>query len=554
MFEGVLCYINFMIEDIDFLADVDENTPPEVLFKMLLAARRGYFSSLEREVILSNTVAYLKCSVFGKSSEKRKKPDLQLFDEAKASADDLTQDHPLVIATQTLDESVNAVRVNTQEVTQKSKARKPINLNFPRIDVVHDLRDDQKMCVCGCTLTAFGADVTEQLQVVPAYIQVLRHKRLKYSCQSCKEGVKIAPVCSQAISKTLAAPGLLAHVAVAKFDDHLPLNRQAEIWNRLGVNLCRATLSSWVLKMGSALSPLLTHLQAHVCQGDYIKADETPLQVLKTPNKSNTSNSYMWVYCNANTPKPAVVYDYQKTRHGEHAKDFLKGFQGVLQTDGYAGYHTVTSQSGVQGMGCMAHARRKFYDVFQLTKQEGIASKALDMMGKLYAIEAEMKDEAVDVKLKVRQEKSKIILEAFYEWLIQIKGSVQPKGSLDKAITYALNQREHLSYFLRNGRVDIDNNSAERCMKPFAVGRKNWLFMGSPEGAKAGAVLLSLIETAKLNGLNPEGYLTHVLSHKMRQDDPQFIESLMPWNVTLTSEYPPPQTQIDDKIDTSHLK
>jgi transposase len=185
--------------------------------------------------------------------------------------------------------------VETPEVTKKSKARKPIDLNFSRIDVVHDLTDDQKICGCGCTLTAFGADITEQLQMVPAYIQVLRHKRLKYACKSCKDGVKIAPVCSQAISKTLAAPGLLAHVAVDKFDDHLPLNRQAEMWNRMGVGLSRSTLSSWVLKMGSSLLPLITHLQNHLCQGNYIKADETPLQVLKTPNKSNASNSYMWV-------------------------------------------------------------------------------------------------------------------------------------------------------------------------------------------------------------------------------------------------------------------
>lgn len=456
-----------MIEDIDFMAEVDENTPPDVVYKMLLAARRGYLEKLEREALLSNEVAYLKVKLFGSSCEKRKKikqPDPRIFDEAKASADDLSQDHPIVVATQTLDESVNDVSVETPEVIQKSKARKPIDLNFPRIDVVHDLTDNQKICVCGCTLTAFGADITEQLQVVPAYIQVLRHKRLKYACKSCKDGIKIAPVCNQAISKTLAAPGLLAHVAVAKFDDHLPLNHQSEIWNRLGVNLSRATLSSWVLKMGSALSPFITHLQNHLCQGDYIKADETPLQVLKTPNKSNASNSYMWVYLNANTQKPAVVYDYQESRHGEHAQNFLTDFQGVLQTDGFAAYNTVTSQAGVTGMGCWAHARRKFYDVYQLAKQEGVASKALDTIGKLYAIEAEIKDEPVDEKLKVRQEKSKVILEAFYEWLIQIKGFVQPKGSLDKAINYALNQRELLSYFITDGRVDIDNNAAERCI------------------------------------------------------------------------------------------
>jgi hypothetical protein len=267
---------------------------------------------------------------------------------------------------------------------------------------------------------------------------------LKYACKSCAEGVKIAPVVTQAISKCMAAPGLLAHVAVAKFDDHLPLYRQSEIWGRMGVDLSRATLSAWVLKMGYALAPLITHMQHRIVQSVYVKADETTIQVLKTPKKSNTSKSYMWVYLNANTAKPVVVYDYQETRHGEFANAFLNGFQGVLQTDGYSGYHCVTSQKGITAMGCWAHARRKFYDVYKLAKQEGIASKALEMIGKLYAIEAEIKDETSANKLKIRFEKSLPILGAFYHWLNEIKPKVQPKGGLDKAVGYALNQKEQL--------------------------------------------------------------------------------------------------------------
>jgi hypothetical protein len=297
--------------------------------------------------------------------------------------------------------------------------------------------------------------------------------------------------------------------------------------------------------MGSALAPLIHHMQNHIVKGGYVKADETTIQVLRTPKKSNASKSYMWVYMNANTPKPAVVYDYQETRHGEFAKEFLDGFQGVLQTDGYSGYHCVTSQKGITAMGCWAHARRKFHDVYKLAKQEGIASKALEMIGKLYGIEAEIKDEPINIKLKVRFEKSTPILDAFYHWLNEIKPNVQPKGGLDKAINYALNQQEQLMYYVKDGSVDIDNNKAERHIKPFAVGRKNWLFMGSPDGAKAGATLLSLIETAKLNGLNPEGYLTHVLSHKIEGTDKHLIENLMPWNVRLPEEYPPPQ--LDDE-------
>eukprot|EP01035_Chromulina_nebulosa_P037592 gene37592-50750_t len=219
---------------------VDKNTPPDIVFKMLLAAQRDKLTSLEREVHLSTEVAHLKVKLFGQSSEKIKKPkdpDPQVFDEAKATADDLAKDTAIAVTTGELNQALSDVAIEAQEKTKKSRGRKPIPAEYPRVDVIHDLSDDQKVCSCGCQMTAFGMDVTEQLDVVPAYIRVLQHKRLKYACKSCQEGVKIAPVVITAISKCMAAPGLLAHVAVAKFDDHLPLYRQSEIWDRMGVPL-----------------------------------------------------------------------------------------------------------------------------------------------------------------------------------------------------------------------------------------------------------------------------------------------------------------------------
>ena len=550
-----------MIKNDLSIFDFDENTTLDVALEKLKCGLKALLSAFEREALLSTEVALLKVKLFSKASEKRGKPkapdttlnlnahpDLNalVFDEAKATADDLAKDEAIAVATEALNQSLSDVIIETPEKTKQPKIRKPIPAVYPRVEVIHDLTDDQKVCSCGCQMTSFGMDITEQLDVVPAYIRVLQHKRLKYACKSCEEGVKIAPVVPSAISKCMAAPGLLAHVAASKFDDHLPLYRQSEIWGRMGVELSRATLSAWVLKMGYVLAPLIAHMQHRIVQSVYVKADETTIQVLRTPKKSNASKSYMWVYMNANTLKPAVVYDYQETRHGERAKDFLNGFQGVLQTDGYSGYHCVTSQEGITSMGCWAHARRKFHDVYILAKQEGIASKALEMIGKLYTIEAEIKDESINIKSKVRFEKSTPILDAFYHWLNEIKPNVQPKGGLDKAVNYAVNQKEQLMYYVKDGSVDIDNNKAERQMKPFAVGRKNWLFMGSPDGARAGATLLSLIETAKLNGLNPEGYLKHVLSHKIDATDKHLIENLMPWNVTLPEEYPPPDP-IDDE-------
>jgi transposase len=547
-----------MDEIIDFMTPVDENTPADVVFKMLRAAQYDKLVSLEREALSSNKEAllinenlFLKCTLYGNSSEKKVRPkdkppepDPQIFDEAKASADDLINDEALVVNTDEADAKLNAaadlIDIKKPSKNAKPKGRKPIPGGYPRIDVIHDLDEAQKTCACGCQMHSFGADISEQLQVIPAKIAVIRHNRLKYGCKNCQIGVKTAPVSNQAIAKCLAAPGLLAHVAVAKFDDHLPLYRQSEIWGRLGIDLPRSTLSAWVLKMGSALAPLVSHMQKHINKSDYVQADETQTQVHKTPNKKDTSQSYMWVYKTGNHPNPAAVYEYQETRKGDFAATFLKGFQGVLQTDGYSGYHCVTSQEGITAAGCFAHARRKFYEVWRLEKKEGVASKALDIIGKLYEIEDEIKELPIDQKLHIRQTKSKISLHAFHIWLTEIKPKIPPKSGLYKAVQYALNQWPSLIYYLTDGAVAIDNNAAERQIKPFAVGRKNWLFMGSPDGARAAATLYSLIESAKLNSVNPEGYLKFVLEHKIDDLDEADLERLMPWNVEIDAGYEKP--------------
>jgi transposase len=534
-----------MENDIDFMAYVDETTPPELVLKMLLAAQRDKLKSLEEKVLLSNENALLKIKLFGKSSEKRQKqPDPQVFDEAKAAPEALNEDTPIVTETPALDAALSDVATPRQE--PKKKGRKPIPGGYQRIDVIHDLPEHQRQCACGCVLSKIGEDISEQLDVIPAQIYVKRHRRFKYACKRCQENVKVAPVQNQAIPKTMAAPGLLAHVAVMKFDDHLPLYRQSEIWARLGVELSRATLSSWALKMGLAVEPLVRHLQTHVIGSGYVQADETVCQVLKTPGKSDTTNSYMWVYMTGHSPTPAVVYDYQESRKGAFAQAFLQGFQGVLQTDGYSGYHGVTGQTGITSQGCFAHARRKFQDMWNVAKKEGVASKALEVIGTLYDIESKIRDLTADEKQQIREAQAHQILTAFHRWLLEIKPKVHAKGLLDKAIQYTLNQWDSLIYYVHNGDVSIDNNAAERHIKPFAIGRKNWLFMGSPDGAKAAANLYSLIETAKLNDVNPEGYLKYVLEHTLDAHDPALMEKLMPWNVPIETGYTKPSLKPKD--------
>ena len=343
-----------MITNIDFMAKVDETTPPERVLKMLFAAQRATLKTNEEKIFLADENAILRKKLFGKSSEKglNRKPDNQVFDEAKASPKDLSDDDVIVQdAGEKLQDSAAKIAIKEVARLAGKRGRKPIPAQYFRENVVHDLSDEKKICTCGILMKNMGEEVAEQLEVIPAKIYVKRHKRQKYACKKCQENVKIAPVQASAIAKCLAAPGLLAHVAIMKFDDHLPLYRQSEIWGRLGVDISRQTLSSWVLKMGSALEMIAKHLQKHIIKSGYVKADETTAQVLRTPGKKNKSASYVWAYLTGNHAQPAVVYDYQQTRHGQFAKDFLSGFKCVLQTDGYSGYHCITKEKTVHAMG-----------------------------------------------------------------------------------------------------------------------------------------------------------------------------------------------------------
>ena len=552
-----------MTKTYPLILEFDENTPADVLRDMLISSHRATLAFMERNALLEDEKAdwqaeraLLLQKLYGTSSEKKKKsakktekgePLVQVFDEAAVNddiPDEFSEEHAA------LDDAVasNAsahISDDTTPSDRPKRGRKSLPVEFVREDIIHDLPDSDKMCTCGCQLSKIGEEVSEQLEVIPARLIVLRHIRLRYACKACTEGVTIAPMPKQPIPKGIPTAGLLAHVAVAKFDDHLPLYRQSEIWDRLGVNLPRSTLSSWILKMGDLLQPMIPFLQNHIIQSGYVNADETTTQVLKEPGRTPTATSYMWVYMTGNHKHNCIVYEYQPTRHGDHAKTFLNGFKGTLQTDGYSGYHATTSSEGVISAGCFAHARRKFHDVWVVLKKDGAASKALEIIGKLYEVERQMAEQkfTTDRIKTYRQEVSKPILEALHTWLMSIKPKVPPKSSLAKAINYTLNQWQPLTRYLEDGQLFIDNNAAERQIRPFTVGRKNWLFMGSVEGAKAASVIYSLIETAKANGLNPEAYLTYVLKN-MPTTPPDMHHTLLPWHVDLptTIELPACET------------
>lgn len=418
--------------------------------------------------------------------------------------------------------------VEEEKITVPAHARKkpgpkPLPEDLPRVEVIRDIPEEEKICACGAALSRIGEEVCEKLDYIPARIQVLRIIRPKYACKCCEgvedEGptVKIAPPVVQLIPKSLATEGLLAHVAASKFADGLPLYRQQSIFARHGVDLPRATLSNWVILAAERCQPALELLKERIRCGPLVNVDESPLQVLKEPGRKNTTKSYMWVFRGGPLCSPAVLYRYSPTRSGQVALDMLEGYAGYVQSDAFSGYEQLEKHVGVVRLGCMAHVRRNFMDVVGVRKKgrggkdgaKGLADEALDFIGELYKVEKIARREPLNWEQirELRQEKAKPILDRFGFWLEAHANAAPPKTLLGKAIQYALNQWKYLGAYIEEGYLKPDNNAAENAIRPFVVGRKNWLFAGSPRGAEASALFFSLIETAKANGLEPYAYL-----------------------------------------------
>jgi len=455
---------------------------------------------------------------YGKISEKSNHGQIELpiFDEAT-------------------DENEEEIRLAEAEITvaghtRTKTGRKPLPKDLPREQIIHDLPPEQKICACGHALHQIGEDKSEQLEYIPSTIKVVEHLRLKYACRSCEEGVKTATLPKQPIPRSIATPGLLAHVVVSKFEDHLPLYRQEKIWQRIGVDIRRATLCNWVLKCGELVSPLINLLKQSITSDDYLHADETPVQVLDEEGRPASSKSYMWVYASGPPSKPLVIYEYQPTRKGQIPYEFLLDFKGYLQTDAYSGYNLLRERHDVVVLGCWAHARRKFFEIVKATKDTGKAQTALNFIAKLYEVEkkareAELKSDDV---FKLRQEKSKAILERFKIWLDDLVDRVPPKSPLGNAIAYTLTNWISLNVYLTNGYLRIDNNYVENKIRPFALGRRNWLFMGNAKGATAAANLLSLIESAKANGLEAYYYLRYIFTKIPSCETEEQLKELLP--------------------------
>lgn len=428
---------------------------------------------------------------------------------------------------------------------RKKCGRKALPEDLPRVEKIHDIPENEKVCGCGNELSRIGEEVSEQLDIVPAQIRVIRNIRPKYACRRC-EGVedsgptvKIAPVPAQIIPKSIVTAGLLAYLLTGKFVDALPFYRQERQFERLGVEISRTSMCNWTMKAAAVCAPLHNLIREEVLAGYLIHADETILQVLQEPGRDPTSKSYMWIFRRGDPKKPALIFQYDASRAGVVAARFLHGYKGCVQTDGYSGYDFLDHDPDIRHIGCFAHARRKFVDVIKAQgkgkTKTGSADVALGYIGKLYGLEKEAskKNLPPDEVYRLRQEKAKPILDEFRAWLKKRSQETPPKGLLGKATTYALNQWDRLIGYTEDGRLPIDNNAAENSIRPFVVGRKNWLFSGTPEGARASALLYSLIETAKANKLEPYLYLRFIFDRLPLASTMEDMQALLPWNLTM---------------------
>jgi len=439
---------------------------------------------------------------------------------------------------------------------RKKRGRKALPAYLERVEVIHDILEEEKTCGCGLKKKCIGEETSENLQIQPAKIWVERHVRLKYAC-SCegvgnvddvddvKGAVTIAPVPVQLIPRSISSPSLLAHIFVSKFADSLPFYRQEKQFSRIGIDLNRGTMCSWATKVADKCNSLLELLRSELLSGPLINIDETTVQVLDEPDRSAGSKSYMWLFRGGPPGKTAVIFRYDPSRNGKVAKDFLGDYHGYVQTDGYGGYNFLDIQAGIVHIGCWAHIRRKFVEVIKAAeknidviddKDKGKAGEAIKFISKLYRIERTARVRGLDAESvrQLRQQESGPVLDDFERWLKVNAPKVPPRCLLGKAIIYALKQWPRVIGYLGDGNVRMDNNLAENAIRPFVIGRKNWLFSGNPEGASASATLYSIIETAKANGLEPYHYLVYLFERLpfAQSLGDEALKELLPQNLT----------------------
>ncbi|MCP4102486.1 MAG: IS66 family transposase [Lentisphaerae bacterium] len=515
-----------------------DNLPddPELLKKMLTDLAVKYESLDEKYIYLDEKYKTLQRMLFGKKSEKLTEEDenqMRFFNEAEegaAAPDDPGENSPGETASKTTE---------VKSYTRTKGGRKPLPEHLHREEIIHDLTDDESACpCCGDDRPVIGEESTEELDIIPPKILVNKHIRKKYGPCSCNDfleeeipEIKTAAMPPRLIPQSIVSSGLAAYIVTAKFCDGLPFYRQSKIFTRLDIDISRATLCNWAMAVAEKCSPLVDLMTEEIRSGPLIRMDETTLQVLKEPGRPAESKSYMWVAMGYTAEeKPLILYRYHPTRSGNVPKEFLEGYEGWLQTDGYGGYNRAVEGRNINHVGCFAHARRYFEKAWKLNKKSKVGYKGLDYIKKIYAVENELRGENLKPEIFTEKRKKAVIpiLDAFYNWLETQKDSVVPKSKAGEAIRYTLSEWNKLIRYLDHHLLTPDNNLIENVIRPFVIGRKNWLFSNTPRGAEASATLYSLIETAKANGLEPYKYLRYLFDHLPAANTKAELRTLLP--------------------------
>ncbi|TWX45085.1 IS66 family transposase [Colwellia hornerae] len=502
---------------------------PEQLKQMLLELQQRMDKELAQKdnELVEKDAAYQQllerynlklANEYGKKSEKMPGAD-EVFNEAESVLDDVDKK---ILA----DSNINVI-------TKTKPKRKPLPASLPRKEVLVDIDESDKVCdCCQSPLHKMGESSSEALEFVPAHIKVIKTIRPKYTCRQCERNgtesvVKTALMPATPIPKSIATPSLLSQIISCKYQFGLPLYRQETMFSDIGLELSRQTMSSWMLRSAQLLEPLYMRLKEVLLAEPAIFADETPLKVIN----AEKATSYMWVYCcgsdRLSEKTNIVLYDYHNSRAAQCAIDFLDGYQGYMHVDGYQAYGLTEARL----VACLAHIRRKFMDAkkIQAKSRTGKVDVALNLIGKLYGLEQQLKDKSIEDRFNIRQSHAKPIVKELHDWLINHKDKIPPKSKLGEAISYSLNQFDKFQRYLEDGRLSIDNNRAERAIKPFVIGRKAWLFSNTCNGAHASAILYSIVETAKANGIVVHDYISQCLQHIAEQ--PNNLEPLLPWNI-----------------------
>lgn len=494
---------------------------------MLIAADARDLRKDERIERLEQLVAAFKHAAFGRRSEKCDPDQFEL------ALEDLETAIAAIHAEEDVDD-----RVAKRPAKQRATNRGALPKHLPRIEEV--IEPASLTCACGGCLHCIGEDVSERLDIIPAQFRVIVTRRPKYACRSCTDGVVQVPAPARLIPGGMPTEATVAHVLVSKYADHLPLYRQAQIYSRQGVNLDRSTLADWVGRAAFELRPVFAALMADLKRSTKLFMDETRAPVLD-PGSKKTKTGYFWALARDDRPwggttPPGVAFTYAPGRGGQHAERILQGFGGILQVDGYAGYNRLIAPDrvgpGIQLAYCWAHARRKLIEITR-TGPAPIAEEGVTLIRELYAIEAAIKGADAATRLVARQERAAPILARLDDWLRHHRARSSAKSPLGEALAYIAKYREGLGRFLTDGRIEIDNNTVERTIRPIALSRKNALFAGHDAGAENWAVIASLIETCKMNGIDPHAWMAATLTAIVSGHKQSQIDDLLPWNYAI---------------------